>query len=175
MPAYYVYLISSLPVLAFGAKPPFSEEDFFELCLRSIPAKEVEKIREAVNTSGYEIKGTGVFNKWRVFDLSLRNELAHARSGRLKKDPLKYVRDDLGQTFDVGHIAMSAYRNANIIEAERFLDLSRWRFLDDLSTGHYFDMELIFIYALKLKILSRWDKINNSESHFILTEVLKRN
>jgi hypothetical protein len=32
MPSYYTYLISSLPALSFGAKPPLGMKGFFALC-----------------------------------------------------------------------------------------------------------------------------------------------
>lgn len=42
---------------------------------------------------------------------------------------------------------------------EKILDEARWQVLDDLGFGHYFDMDSLILYAYKLKILERWEKI----------------
>jgi hypothetical protein len=70
---------------------------------------------------------------------------------------------------------MTAYRNQNILEAEKSLDLERWRFLDEVSAGHYFDIDSLIVYALKLKILIRWDKVYNTNSEMVLKAALGRN
>ena len=44
MPAYYTYLISSLPMLNFSAKAPFSLEGFLIKCKNLVPEKELEEI-----------------------------------------------------------------------------------------------------------------------------------
>jgi len=178
MPSYYTYLISSLPALSFGAKPPFSLDDFFDTCSQVISKADMEKVREAVDIPDYRLKekDAGVLKEWHIFNFSLRNELARARSGRKKADPLRYTRSDIN-TFSasVAHTAMSAYRNLNILDAERSLDSERWRFLDEASLGHYFDVDSLITYALKLKILVRWDKIDNADREKLLKEALAGN
>jgi len=174
MPAYYTYLISSLPALTFGLKLPFSLKEFFEVCSRAIPEDDLAKIKQEVNSPAYKLKGlkNEALKRWHIFDFSLRNELARSRAARKKKDPLKYLRGDIYAQPDITHIAMSAYRNTNILEAEKSLDLERWRFLDELSIGHYFDITFLIVYALKLKILIRWDKINNADRPALVKETL---
>jgi len=63
-------------------------------------------------------------------------------------------------------------RNPSIFEAERALDLERWRLLDELSFGHYFDFDALLIYALKLKILERWLKIEIADKERIIKETV---
>ncbi|MBM3243375.1 MAG: DUF2764 family protein [Candidatus Omnitrophica bacterium] len=174
MPSYYTYLISSLPMLSFGAKPPFSLEGFLEVCSRSVKHTELEKVREAINILDYKVlpQDSGVLKKWRIFNLSLRSELAHARAGRKKIDPLRYITKDIYVSSSISHAAMAAYRNHNILEAEKSLDFTRWLFLEEISLGHYFDTDFLIIYALKLKILIRWDKINNADKESLLREAV---
>ena len=54
---------------------------------------------------------------------------------------------------------MAAYRTPSVIEAERAIDQERWRALDDIALGHYFDIDALIVYAYKLKILERWETI----------------
>jgi hypothetical protein len=177
MPSYYIYLISSLPALSFGAKPPFSLDEFIDTCSRVIPNNDSEKIKGVMDDPDYKlnVRDTGVLKKWHIFNLSLRNELAGARAGRKKVDPLKYIRHDIYILASITHAAMSAYRNQNILEAEKILDLERWHFLDEVSLGRYFDIDLLIVYALKLKILIRWDKINNADKEALLKGTINRN
>jgi len=177
MPSYYTYLISSLPLLNFGANPPFSLEEFIEVCSGVIKNTDLQEIIDAVNIPDYKLnlKSAQILKKWRIFNISLRNELARVRAGRKKVDPSKYISQDIYPLASITHAAMSAYRNQNILEAEKYLDLERWHFLDDTSFGHYFDIDLLIAYALKLKILIRWDRINKADKESLLESALSRN
>ncbi|MFY9402969.1 MAG: hypothetical protein WAQ07_06170 [Candidatus Omnitrophota bacterium] len=175
MTSYYIYLISSLPELRFGDKPPFSLEEFLNICSRAISDKDLERlIKELTSLYGSIDKGLlPRLKEWRRFNRSLRNELVKLRAKRKNEEALKYLRADDNPFTPATHTALLAYRNRNILDAEKFLDLERWRFLDGLSCGHYFDIILLVIYALKLKILLRWDNVYASDKDRLLEEALK--
>ena len=165
MSAYYTYLISSLPMLSFAAKLPFSLEDFFVKCKSLIPETKIELLGNICDQEIYftNIQTDDTLGKWANFEIALRNELARQRAKRKKIDPLKYVRlPDSPQAY-ISHLALAAYRSTSILEAEKILDLARWNFLEFLSFGHYFDFDFLLIYALKLKILERWEKIQKAD------------
>ena len=44
--------------------------------------------------------------------------------------------------------------------------------MDELATGHYFDLDFLISYALKLLILERWERINSADKPRLLEEVL---
>lgn len=180
MPSYYTYLISSLPMLHFGAKPPFSYERFLKMCRNFVPETDLKALEpltldplptgERVGVRGVVSQPT--LEKWQAFDTALRNELVKIRAVKKHKDPAIYLRQDGSAELSVTHIALAATRNPSIVEAEKILDQDRWRFLDELSFGHYFDVDILIIYALKLLILERWDKIHTTDKAKILEEVL---
>jgi len=160
MTAYYTYLISSLPMLHFGTKPPFPFDKFCQLCEGLIPDKNIDVLKKA---------------SWLAFDRALRNELVKIRAAHKKLDPLKYLRyaRDNGDTDpSITHIALHAYRTPSILEAEKFLDQARWRSLDELAIGHYFDIDYLIVYANKLLILERWERINTLDRVKALEKVL---
>ena len=103
-------------------------------------------------------------HKWRIFDTALRNELVKIRAARLGRDQENYLRCDGYTEPAISRIAMNAHRNPSILEAERMLDEERWHLLDELSLGHYFDLDLLVIYAIKLLILERWQRIRAADS-----------
>lgn len=48
----------------------------------------------------------------------------------------------------------------NIIDKERSIDLLKWNYLDEMTVFHYFDIELIISYLIKLMIVDRWLKLD---------------
>ncbi|MCX5693642.1 MAG: DUF2764 family protein [Candidatus Omnitrophica bacterium] len=174
MTAYYTYLISSLPVLNLFAKAPFSLKDFFTKCKNLIPDKELEILYAAVDQDSYSLAGhnSGSVAQWANFEVTLRNELVRARASRKKIDPSKFLRFPDSPQAEIVHVAMTAYRSTSILEAEKILDQARWNFLENLSFGHYFDFESLLVYGLKLKILERWDKIQNANKEQLLNMVV---
>jgi Protein of unknown function (DUF2764) len=174
MPAYYTYLISSLPMLNFSTRAPFSLEDFFAKCKNLIPENELEILRSVCQQEGYFLNTQGVasLEQWANFEIALRNELVRARATRAKIDPLKFLRFPDSPQAETSHLAMLAYRSTSILEAEKILDQARWSFLEALSFGHYFDFDYLLVYGLKLKILERWDKIQKADKEHLLNAVL---
>ncbi|MDP2929199.1 MAG: DUF2764 family protein [Candidatus Omnitrophota bacterium] len=164
MSGYYIYLISSLPMLHFGTKPPFSTEKFFSICAELISPEDLGALKDS-------LKGLGG-SEYHDFETALRNELVKIRAQRKHLDASKFLRGDGYADQWISHIAAVACRNPSLIDAEKMLDLDRWRFLDELSIGHYFDMEILTIYACKLSILERWERVRTADANKLLEEAL---
>ncbi|MBN2097829.1 MAG: DUF2764 family protein [Candidatus Omnitrophica bacterium] len=174
MPQYYIYLISSLPVLEFGAAPPFSWSEFLKICTGKIPEADLALLEKAsTNTESHPVAAmSATFSRWRLFDTALRNELVKIRSARKHIDPEKYLRHNGYADPLIAHIAMNAYRMSSVLEAEKMLDQARWQFLEELGLGHYFDLDYLLLYAQKLFILERWQKIRSSDGQALLDRAL---
>jgi len=170
MAAYYTYLISGLPMLNFGMKPPFSFDGFIERCQGLIPDAETDMLKAALKLT-YE-DGQPTLKKWRTFDKDLRNELVKLRAARKHVDPVKYLRKDGFVEPYITHIAMGAVRNTSILEGEKMLDEGRWSALEELSVGHFFDIDFLIIYAQKLLILECREKIRAADKAQLLKEAL---
>lgn len=174
MPGYYTYLISSLPMLNFGAKPPFSFEQFLKICQRVISQSDIDILKKTSIIGEYSYQSNQpTLKRWRAFDTVLRNELAKIRAARKRVDPLKYLRGDEYADSSVTRIALNAHRNPSILEAERMLDQERWHVLEEGACWHYFDIDFLIVYAHKLLILERWEKIDTADKTQRLEEVLK--
>ena len=171
MPNHYVYLISSLPMLNFGQEPPFSFETLLLKCAELIPQQDWE-ILKGLSQGDIGSQKQTTLKKWLGFEMMLKNELVRARSLRHKVDPAKYLRPDgyAGQSFY--HAATAACKSPSLLEGEKILDIARWNYLDELSFSHYFDLDLLIIYALKLLILERWERINSADKEKLLNEAL---
>ena len=173
MPDFYVYLISSLPALHFEAKPPFSFEAFLSKCRDFIPQKDLEVLKSLRSEELPQPRNQTLI-KLSGFETLLRNELVKLRAVRKKIPPEKYLRPNGYSGISIYHIAIAAQRNPSPLEAEKILDQARWDFLDELSLGHYFDLDFLIIYGLKLLILERWEKINNADKQALLENLITR-
>ncbi len=173
MPQYYIYLISSLPMLHFGAKAPFSFGSFLKIC-KGLVTDDGLAILKTSSLSGAYPSHTAqpTLKGWRDFDIALRNELVRIRAGRRHIDGTRYLRRDGYNDLSVTSIAVSASRTPFLIEAERTLDKARWGVLDEMSLGHYFDIDALIIYAHKLLILEKWDRIEAADRPKALEEAL---
>jgi hypothetical protein len=172
MPDFYTYIIASLPALTFPALPPINRQKFLDACRDLVTAEELLLLEALLEDKELPVKDYALLARWVDFDTALRNELVNLRAGRKRKDPQKYIRENIYWSPEAIHAAMAAYKDISILDAEKILDLERWRYLDELCAGHFFDFEFLIIYALKLKILERWEKIRRADKVKLLEEAL---
>ena len=156
-------------MLHFGMRPPLSFEKFLRLCEEFIPDADVEAVKE-VSLAGYSTLPVPGLARWRAFDIALRNELTKIRASRKHLDAHRYLREDGYADPYIAHAAMAAHRTPSVIEAEKALDQERWRALDEIALGHYFDVDALVVYAYKLKILERWEQIRTTDKERALAE-----
>ena len=170
----YPYLIASLPMLHGGMKPPFSSEIFLEKCREFIPEKDFKSLCQLPKTEEVVLGEIHhpLIKEWMRFDTHLRNELVKIRASHKHIDPAKYLRPDGYAGPGITHLALEAYRNTSLIEAERFLDQQRWKVLEEHQTGHYFDLEFLIVYAYKLRLLERWERIRLADEEALLEKEL---
>lgn len=173
MSGYYTYLISSLPMLHFTAREPFSTKKFLAICSELLSCQDMDALKNSMDEGREDYAGPSpIFKIWREFEIALRNELVKIRASRKHIDASRFLRSDGYADTWITHIAASACRAQPAIEAERMLDQERWRVLDGLSIGHYFDLELLIIYGQKLLILERWERVRTADGAKLLEETL---
>lgn len=175
MAELYPYLIASLPTLHFGMKPPFSFEEFLELCHRFIPEKDHHILRTLPQPEDYSEKGRRpqFIERWIEFDTTLRNEMVKMRAGRLHTESASYLRPDTYTGPSLAPVVAAASMSPSLLEGERVLDETRWRVLDELARFHYFDLDALTSYAYKLLILHRWENIRSSDATLLLRKALE--
>ncbi len=170
MANFYPYLIPSLPMLSFGAPAPFSFAEFIEKCAGFISENDLKTLRSVLAERPLEALNP-VIRKWLRFNITLKNELVKVRAARKRVSAENYLRPDGYAEPSFYHLALAAHRNPCPLEGEKILDIARWNFLDELSFGHYFDLDLVIIYAYKLLTLERWEKINTADREALLRSV----
>lgn len=171
----YVYLIASLPGLLFGMRPPFSFDAFLGRCEEFIPPGDLQELKSVRYAGGYSctLARNATLRRWVGFDMMIRNELVKVRAARRHVDPAKYLREDgCPESAYSAHIAINAWRKPTILEAERSLDTDRWAELDELAAGHYFDLDALIVYACKLMILEKWERVTSADAGALLEGAL---
>ncbi len=98
--------------------------------------------------------GTPLHGRFLLWECSLRNDLARLRAGKLGVSGELYFRN--GETFiDTAAIAHEALNQETPLLAEWYLDGARWKRISELEGFHYYDMDFLTAYYLKLQILER--------------------
>lgn len=160
MSRMYYYFIASLPRIEFDSKLPLSLQDYLQECKSLLAQEDHELVERILIEDEDQIKTSDkILNDWIDFNERLRNELVWFRAQRANVDPLLHVRQEKSNDPSILEIIQRISQEPNLLVAERFLDQIRWKFLEDLTLGQYFNMEILVVYTLKLKILARYEKI----------------
>jgi len=175
MPNFYIYFVSTLPALSFGAKPPLTMDKFLESAKGLIPDKDRSLLQDLRDKGIFSYSGNiPILRKWQDFNVALNNELVKIRAARKHIDAEKFLHTEGRLGYDVSHLVSAAHRKASPAEGEKALDEERWGLLDELCIGHYFDLEFLVVYMFKLMILERWNKIATADKKAIMDEVLTK-
>ena len=164
--AQYYYTVASLPMLAINQDPPITSEYFLETCRYTLNEKDYQLITEAV-LMPQDAQIHPAIEKWHNWERSFRNELVKMRASKIDIDADKYLQEGESTT-GVFDAAREAFNAANPKIAEDIIDGARWRYLDELESGHEFDMTKLVIYYLKLQIAERKKNMNveNGEKNY---------
>lgn len=151
------YLMSQLPSLDGideNTPLPITEEGFLDVCRRFLGKKELTELEQITLTPPRNsVKlGSPLIEAWNEGERNLRLALGKVRADKMKK------------TFDIGNCYLSAelLRVANTavefespMEAEKYLNDYRLKFLETLRPMDTFSKDSVFYYYLKLKLILR--------------------
>lgn len=172
--ASYYYLVSTLPLLRWEDSVPFSTEYFLSICKGNISKKDYKIIEETL--SGKPASHPFV-KKWNNFNNSVKKELADQRSKKLNISGDKY-KNTGDKEFRIAESVRAALAAANALEGELILMQLYWKYLDEASTNHVFDIEGLLSFTVKLKLLerkSRFDRVEGNKEFKALLSNLQSN
>ncbi|MFW5801624.1 MAG: DUF2764 family protein [Spirochaeta sp.] len=89
------------------------------------------------------------------FERRIRAALAVHRSQRLEREHASGEVPDTAYDSESEKAVAEALAQPNPLAMEETLDTARWHKLDELQVGHYFDIQFLTVYALKLLLLER--------------------
>lgn len=146
--------------------------EFLSTANRLLSEGDREIIEQLLTGDGERLEtDNAVALSWIDFNRNFRNEIAWFRAYRAHKDPLKSVHGAKENEPLLREIVHEASKMTDLLEAEKLLDRACWKFLDDLSGGHYYDFEFLICYGLKLKILERHHEYKLSKGNDAFDEM----
>jgi hypothetical protein len=154
----YYYFVSTLPSLAYSDPPPCSAADFAAECAEHLGKRDKALLKYCSYEPQLLAEATAPTGS-RYLDFFLLRErtlvltLAHLRAERLGRHALPDYSRDVPRT---GAVAKTAFEMEDPLEATRYIDQTRWGFLDDIfRLDHLFGATTVFDYLLRLLLLER--------------------
>ncbi|MCK5083090.1 MAG: DUF2764 family protein [Candidatus Omnitrophica bacterium] len=161
----YYYFAASLPMISLKGKLPMAVEAFLEAARRLLADGDRELVEQLLTGDEPVETDNAAALAWIAFDRNFRNEIAWFRAQRAHKNPQKSVHGVKEDEPWLREAVHEASRMPDLLEAERLLDRTAWQFLDDLAGGHYYDLEFLICYGLKLKILEKHHQYKSSKGN----------
>ena len=163
MQEQYYYVITSLPYLSLGEEPYIRKDDFLADCKSYLKRTDFNML-ESVSLFDAEENDVhpGVIRRFFRWERGIRNVLVRLRAKSLGLEPDEFIRDEIvehSQTL----LAEDAFNANSPLMAEEILNKARWRYLDELEFGHYFDIERLVIFFIKLQILERISSFDDED------------
>ena len=153
--AQYYYLVASFPLLFYETEKIPSHQEFLDLCRPHIAPRHYQLLTHASSSDPRPTTPScRTLDLWREWETALRNELVTLR-GKKKRVEVEAYLVYSPWTATAQQLAGEAFGQESPLQAEDTLNRARWSYLDELEVGHYFDIEKILVYALRLQILER--------------------
>lgn len=169
----YYFTVASLIHLNYEMDNTPSIDSFLNVCEENVAPKHFELIKSAkIDDLDQYDTGIQILDAWYNWERNLRNKLVLLRARQKKEDPDQYLKENPDQLTGE-HVTREAFEHESPLVAEDILNWERWSYLEELELGHYFDLDKLFIYYLKLQILNRkksFDKEKGTEKFNILIE-----
>jgi hypothetical protein len=152
----YYYTLAALKTIRLGDKIPISVEEFLQFA------------EDTIDTKGYQVllkcrwgltEPTGFSFADRIlsWEKDLRLELAKARILKLPFNLPPNLQASAGN-YSLLEQVRAVMSLDSPLDAELYLDRLRWSFLEEMGAQHYFDLEALVIYYLKLQLVLRQEK-----------------
>ncbi len=165
----FYFLVASLPTVSYESRDAIEPDAFLDIARGHLTDGELDVLeRASIAPSPAESVGHRIIDDWNRFERGLRNALVRVRATQRRVDAAVHLRiddagDDASDAPGVSDIAREANAHETPLGGEDALNHARWRFLDDLETGHFFDLDRLIVYYLKLQILARRRHFNRAE------------
>jgi hypothetical protein len=152
----HYYTLAALKTIRLGEKIPISEEYFLQFAEDTIDANSYQILLKS-RWGLTEPTGFSFADRILSWEKELRLELAKARILKLPFDtpPNLEGSDGSYSLLEQVRVVMAL---ASPLDAERYLDQLRWSFLEETGARHYFDLEALVVYYLKLQLALRQEK-----------------
>ncbi len=159
----YYYFVASLPSLDFDQSVSLLYPDFLEEARRHLSAGDFHFLTMATLDYDALVAPHPTLQVLADLNRRLKNEIALFRCKTLSRDSADFFRGDHYMPGEISESVAQAAKMVNPLEAQKALDLFRWKKFEELSSGHSFDLDVIIVYGLKLQILDRHHELASAK------------
>ncbi len=153
-----VYLMTSLPSLSFGQKPPISIDEFNRDAKSQLSARHF-KVVESVDIQKMDTTKGGLKNVTSFIN-DVQQDLSEIRKAKAQKRQPKLER--LPKTVITGN---------PLVREEKIMQW-QWEELDSIEAGKTFTLTEVLVYKLKLQIISRLHSFDKEKGAEVLASVV---
>ena len=161
----YYYLVSQLPALEFEEES-LGKKDYLLEQARQWMSPQDFSILESIDMNDLSLEDSDVDieGDYKRFEIKLRKELAQWR-----------------KSMKIGHeehrwmFPMSLVKEGTPLDVEKKLMRFRWDFISETEKEHFFDLEYLIFYFLKIQILERLNKFDKEKGKEIFTKTCEVN
>jgi hypothetical protein len=151
----YYYLVASLPMLDYEKTAAVTVKYFLEICAAQLKPYDYALLKNADFTGlRSSFPQAEAYRRYRSWEVALRNELVRLRALKKGEDPVPYLKAG-SEVYSLKMLAKRVFEESSPLQAENLLNRGRWDYLEELEIGHFFDINKIVIYYLKLQLLTR--------------------
>ena len=168
----YIYFAGTLPMLFFGEKPAKSVEAFDEDALRLTDERTADLLKEITLYNPGAENLPPMVRKFYDWENALRNSWLEVRK-KYRSDAGDFKRNNPDFYSEIAPALTVAANTADLLEAEKIIDRLRWNALENFSTGHYYDLDFLALYRIKLQILAKYDVRTAANGNQALEEILQ--
>jgi hypothetical protein len=168
--SFYTFLVAQLPQLSLDLRAPYTVSGFVEYVSEWLSEQEQTVLRAILNN---EPSDDPVVQDYRLYDESLRNQLALLRGVKLNRDAGHFVRSGEKPDHQTRHILSECVKDENPEHAEKQLDKLRWQFIEYRTSLDYFNFSFLVGYLLKLKLVERWSTLDEKVGKELLQSALQ--
>ncbi len=151
------YFIASLPLLLPGQAPGIEPESFRAACAAQLDSDLGEAACALLDGRPSEHPFA---RAWRERETILRNAVARRRASRRNADAQGTQRPVRGSDVRIEHGVAAAFEQPDPMQRERALNRLRWNVLDELQGNQPLAPAVVLAYAVKLRLLDRWQRLN---------------
>jgi len=168
------YIVTSLPYLDFTGPPSMSPAAFVDYCEGLLAPADHEALRRVVAGDLGAVQHPAM-QRYAARETQLRNAVAKIRAARAGADAERALREHPGWDISVEEGAVQAMAMPDPLERERALDRIRWRMLDELALMPAFGVQAVYAYALKLRLLEKWQKLSDEHGTETVAQIIEQN
>ena len=126
---------------------------------------------------------------WFELNLNINNILAAFTCRKYDLDKLQYIvgdnevaqaiRNSNARDFGLGDMAdylpelQRITEESDLLEREKKIDMFKWNWIEDNIFFHYFSVETIFAYVLKLEMIERWVTLDKKTGEQMFREIVQ--